>query len=221
MDINSFLWSLDAFSLINTESQKNNLNKTPIDFFSNPGSKFVRQNSSKNFNLPSKQQHSSTPAIQKLCKCLEEDLNRLLNDIEISTTGTFLQNNDLNISILNDDFKYFNEYLQDNLHLFSESLFKSFTELIESLNVDNKSSDTTTEFGFSLSIKKILLICRLAHALPYNCPHLKICFNNLNQQLIQQRQQLLSNSKSSENSANSIISSIAKKKAALQETKVN
>lgn len=205
-DINSFLWSFDNL---------NDKNKAQIDFFSGHSFKLTRQGS-RNSGLGDKQQYLSTPAIQKLCRILEEDLNKLLNDIEVSTSGSYTVASEANISILTNDFKCFNEYLQDNLELFSENLCKSFQELIDSLYGSNDSSMN------SLSTKKILLISRLTHALPYNCPHLKICFNNLNQQLIQQRQQILLSSKQNlESSTNALLSALSKKKQTLTENKVS
>lgn len=219
------MWSFDAFNLINSDTLSNGSksnHRSQIDFFANQNSRLVRQSSYKNLQFGLRQQYSSTPVIQKLCKCIEEELIRILGDIELSTTGSLLSNTEANISILNDDFKYFNEYLQDNLQLFSENLCNSLTQLIDSLNTEEPIKPIVDNSGFDLDIKikKILLICRLAHALPYNCPHLKICFNNLNQQFIQQRQQLLANSKDSANT-NLLLSLLNKKKQLTTETKVN
>lgn len=106
-------------------------NRSVIDFFGSSSAKLSRQLASKGLNMALKQ-HATTPAIQKLCRFLDEDLNRLLNDIEFSTSmsnsATLPDTN-----ILNDDFKYFNEYLQANLELFNDNLCKSLTNLIESL----------------------------------------------------------------------------------------
>ncbi|CAF0714065.1 unnamed protein product [Brachionus calyciflorus] len=209
-DINSFLWSFDAFNSLNDFSK----NRSQVDFFSSHNLKLTRQSSNKNLSIGEKHLYSSTPAIQKLCRGLEDDLNKLLNDIELSTSGSYTIANESNITILTNDFKCFNEYLQDNLDLFSENLCKSFKELITLLNTDSCID--------SLNIKKILLISRLTHAMPYNCPHLKICFNNLNQQLIQQRQQVLLNSKQNlENSTSALLNALTKKKQILNENKTS
>ena len=54
-----------------------------------------------------------TPALQKLYKCLDEDMNKIICDIENSTKADFtnLQNNDL---------KLFSQFLYSNATLFSE-----------------------------------------------------------------------------------------------------
>lgn len=143
---------------------------------------------------------------------LEDDVNKILNDIEISTSGSHAMSTEATVAILTNDFKRFNEYLQDNLDQFTENLFESLLKMINEIN----------ESESEKRIKKILFICRLAHALPHNCSHLKICFNNLNQQLIQQRQQILLSSKqNAESSTSALLSALNKRKQALLENKVN
>ncbi len=97
----------------------NDLNKgqSTFDFFSNQStnklSKFL------SLNKQTSKQYTTTPVIQKLCKILDDDLNRLLNDIELSTStessavSNLIKTNHSNI--LNEDLKYFSEYLQSNL----------------------------------------------------------------------------------------------------------
>lgn len=144
---------------------------------------FIANQSNKTFETKNALgQHTITPVIQKLCKQLDENMLRLLNDIEF-TTNLSLNNNSIPVNqiaeIINEDFKCFNEYLQANLQIFSDNLYKSLTYLINNLKSDENND---------LNIKKILLICRFASALSNFCPNLKMCFSNLNQQYMAQRQ---------------------------------
>ena len=153
-----------------------------------------------------------TPAVQKLCKNLDDDLSKLLNDIEFST------NTDSNASKisgeqLNDDLKNFNEYLQLNLELFCGNLCKSIGDLVETLKENSRSSFNSNNPNYDM--QKILLICRFAHALPKNSSYIKICFINLSNQ--QNQQQLKSKAISTENS---ILNNLLKKKQVLNEQKV-
>ncbi|RNA42051.1 conserved oligomeric Golgi complex subunit 1, partial [Brachionus plicatilis] len=199
-DINSLLWSSE-------ESENVAKSRAQIDFFSSHSLKLQRNGK----NLNERLIYSSTPIIKKLCSSLEEDVNKILSDIEISTSGSYVMSTESNVTILTNDFKRFNEYLQDNLDHFSDNVLSSLVKLIDELS-ESKSEQ---------HIKKILLVCRLAHALPHNCPHLKICFNNLNQQLIQQRQQIMISSRQNvETSTSALLSALNKRKQALLENKV-
>lgn len=194
------LWSSD-------ETENNGKFKEQIDFFSNHSLKLHRNNK----NLHQKLIYSSTPLVKDLCLSLEDEVNKILNDIEISTSGSHVMSTEATVAILTNDFKRFNEYLQDNLDHFSESLFDSLFKMINEIN----------ESDCERKIKKILFICRLVHCLPHNCSHLKICFNNLNQQLIQQRQQILLSSKQNlESSTSALLNALNKRKQALLENKV-
>ena len=62
-----------------------------------------------------------------LCKLLDDELSRLLNDIEFSTNESKNQPND---SILSEDLRHFNEYLLANLQTFSQNLCDSLSNLI-------------------------------------------------------------------------------------------
>lgn len=194
------LWSSE-------ESESVAKSRAQIDFFSSHSLKLQRNGK----NLNERLIYSSTPIIKKLCSSLEEDVNKILSDIEISTSGSYVMSTESNVTILTNDFKRFNEYLQDNLDHFSDNVLSSLVKLIDELS-ESKSEQ---------HIKKILLVCRLAHALPHNCPHLKICFNNLNQQLIQQRQQIMISSRQNvETSTSALLSALNKRKQALLENKV-
>lgn len=185
IDINSYLWSLDQFNI-----NDSNKGQVTFDFFSNQStnklSKFLT------LNKQTSKQYTTTPVIQRLCKILDDDLNRLLNDIEMSTSSESTSVSNLiktnHSNILNEDLKYFSEYLQSNLKLFSQKLYNSLKELINSLETKLKNNDENSDAFNSLVVKKILLLCRFSYALPNNCPHFKLCFNNLYNQFLQQRQ---------------------------------
>jgi hypothetical protein len=148
-------------------------------------------------------------------------LNRLLNDIELSTStdssviSNVIKTNHSNI--LNEDFKYFSEYLQSNLKLFSQKLNNSLKESIDSLEKKLKDDNNDQDAFNNLEIKKILLLCRFAYALPNNCPNFKLCFSNLYNQFLQQRQISVEPNASSKPFDSS---QLVKKKLALIEQKV-
>jgi hypothetical protein len=147
-----------------------------------------------------------TPAIQKLCKTLDDDLSKLLNDIEFTTST---DSNKISSEQQNDDLKIFNEYLQSNLELFCGNLCQSIGDLVKNLKESNMNSTNS-----NLSMQKILLICRFVHALPNNSLYIKICFTNL---INQQNQQLKSKSFAVENTS---LNNLLKKKQILNEQKV-
>ena len=164
--------------------------------------------------------HTVTPAIQKLCQVLDDDLGHLLNDIEFTANISLNSNNSTSISqlaeIINEDFKHFNENLQSNLKIFSENLCKSMANIINELNEDCKNDETKND----LNIKKILLICRFSNSLTNFCPNLKLCFNNLNHQQIAHRQLIAKTSNSNDLLSSPQLNSIIKKKA-IADQKVN
>ncbi len=207
IDVNSYLWSLDQFNSLNMgevfldEATKNSSKKSEIDFFSNQFNKFSRNQSGKNMTAK-----PITPAIQKLCKTLDDDLSKLLNDIEFTTST---DSNKISSDQQNDDLKIFNEYLQSNLELFCGNLCQSIGDLVKNLRESNMNSTNS-----NLSMQKILLICRFVHALPNNSFYIKICFTNL---INQQNQQLKSKSLAVENTT---LNNLLKKKQILNEQKV-
>ncbi len=161
--------------------------------------------------------HTITPAIQKLCQVLDDELGILLNDIEftanissnnISTTNNSTASINQIAQIINEDFKHFNEYLQANLTIFSENLCQSITNIIKELNEETVNDQITHTFN----IKKILLICRFTNSLTNHCPNLKLCFNDLNRHLITHRQ-LNSKTSSSNDLLGPQLSNLIKKKA--------
>ncbi len=225
------MWSADISSILNASNNiPGSQDKHQVNFFSNQtASKPSRQHSfplsRTNQNFTAKQH--TTPSIAKLCKQLDDDLAKLLNDIEFSTSSNLSQdqqidpnNQEFNIAnILNVDLKNFNEYLQESLLLFGNNICTSLINLIEKLKTENSSktdsdrkSSLSDSIDLSLNIKQILLICRLSHAIPFNCPSLRLCFINLNQQLAQQQRQQQSNMKMSSQEAqnNSPIASFRK-----------
>ncbi len=106
------------------------------------------------------------------------------------------------------------------MKLFSQKLNNSLKEQLNSLekNIKNDADNNINNDPFSnLEIKKILLLCRFAYALPNNCPHFKLCFNNLHNQFLQKRQSTIESSTPTKpfDSAQSV-----KKKLALIEQKV-
>jgi uncharacterized FlaG/YvyC family protein len=218
-DINSYLWSLDQFSSLNSSSLANkNIGNADIDFFSNQLNK-----TSKNVRPAQKssilKQHLITPAIQKLCKYLDDDLSKLLNDIEYSTSseqGKPVTDPKIE-AVLNNDIKNFYDYLQTNLESFCENVCKSLSGMVDTLTKKNKTSNKDLAYSIDSDweTKKILLICRLAHALPNNCPHFRILFNNI----IYQRQ-LQSNKSATPAIDNSPINSLLKKKQPVADQKV-
>lgn len=173
-DINAYLWSADITSILNLGSGGNS-NSTLVNFFSTSQTSRLRFSGGKN----SVTKQHTTPWIQNLCKQLDEDLNKLLSDIEYSTSS----DGSTDLVVLNTDAKNFNEYLQESLLHFADQLGDSLLGIIERF----KSSD---EESSSSRILKILFTCRLAHALPYNCSSLKQCFMSSSQQAIMQQRQL-------------------------------
>ena len=236
LDINGYLWSSDIANILNAGSASASQEKQQINFFSNQTSKFGRLNNffssgrSNGLNNFSAKQHT-TPSIQKLCRQLDDDLAKLLSDIEFSTSTNLSNENSsssnsesssdlLNIAnILNVDLKNFNEYLQESLLLFGNNMCTSLSDLIEKLNtgatqsnlikeetVENRKFSINQVFDSNLNVKRILLICRLAHAIPFNCSSFKMCFINLNQQLAQQqRQQQISSQQTATSSPSSSL----------------
>jgi hypothetical protein len=232
LDINSYLWSANLANILATVSslpssnlQSSNKNQAQsINFFSNQSnnSKYKNLSGISLFNNQRQQAHN-TPSVQKLCKILDEDLRKILNDIEFSTTSNM--NNDaqktnsyLFTSVLNEDLKKFNEYLQDCLQLFGQNLCDSFLDFIQKLKTnefkqsrrnrllsESNSNSPLNSLDSNLNMKQILLICRFAHSIPSNCPHFKLCYNNLKL-----------------STQDSLVSSLLRKSgaAALTETKV-
>ena len=204
-DINSYLWSLDQINSITTgessigDTNKQISRKSEIDFFSNQLNKFSKSQSSKNTTT---KHHSITPSIQNLCKNLDDDLSKLLNDIEFSTS-TDSSGVKISSEKLNDDLKNFNEYFQSNLELFCDNLCKSIRDLVENLRGNSIKSNC--------DMQKILLLCRFAHALPNNSFYIKTCFSNFSNQQIKSKQPLPENSP---------LTNILKKKQMLNEQKV-
>jgi hypothetical protein len=192
IDINAYLWSFDS-SQLNAFNAFGSTTKPSFDFFSNSTAKSLK---SANSLYTNKQSGGSsintnvvTPSVQKLCKCLDEDLNKLLNDIDFTTNVNSTSNNNYETSlkltsIVNDDLKCFNEYLNEYLQIFTESLCESIHKTIESLR-ESSSSIENKDFEFKeKNINKIVFICRFVHALPNYCLSLKYCFSSL----IQHRQ---------------------------------
>ena len=163
-DINTFMWSFDQ-SQISIESAKSVMSKSSIDLMTSKGSsKFV--------HVPN--QHLITPAIQKLCRGLDESLGRLLSDIDSITNNVSPSHQ----SIVAEDFKRFYEYLQVHLNEFSNNMCASLSSLIADFKAQVASAVSTD--SANLEIKRILLICRFSHALTVYCPNLKSCYSNIN-----------------------------------------
>jgi len=161
------MWSNEAMNLNNK--------KTQIDFFSSSSNKSRLLTSTKSFgkHLQTADDYL-TPSMMNLCKLLDDELSRLLNDIEFSTNESKNQPND---SILSEDLRHFNEYLLANLQTFSQNLCDSLSNLISKLYEELKNSPK--ERNDQSQIRKILFICRLAHALPKSSSNLYHCFNTL------------------------------------------
>lgn len=161
------MWSNEAASLNNKKFQ--------IDFFSSSSNKNRLLTPTK-YNSKQLQTASDylTPSMMNLCKLLDDELSRLLSDIEFSTNESKNQPND---SILSDDLRHFNEYLLANLQTFSQNLCDSLSNLINKLyeELKNNSKDQNPQS----QIRKILFICRFAHALPKSSSNLYFCFNTL------------------------------------------
>lgn len=117
-------------------------------------------------------QYSTTPSVQKLCKQFDEDLGKLLSDIEFGSMdqATGSDNNDADAAMKSG-------HLKENLFSFSKNISGSLLEFVNNLSstMTNKNDDDTMS-----RIRKILFVCRLAHALPYTCPNLRACFSTLN-----------------------------------------
>lgn len=170
--MNSFLWSFDVFNQTNEMPNGSNANtnqKKLIEFFptinlnKSLGNRSLSSAKIQNIIL---KQYSTTPTIQKLSKLFEEDLSKLLNDIEF---GSIDSNDTPNVSSNEDIMK--NAHLKENLQLFSDNFYNSLFELLQNLKQNVHEND--------LNMKEILFICRLVHALPYTCPILKACFYNV------------------------------------------
>jgi hypothetical protein len=159
------MWSNEALNQNNKKFQ--------IDFFSSSTNKnrLLTPTKSNSKQLQNANDYL-TPSMMNLCKLLDDELSRLLNDIEFSTNESKNQSND---SILSDDLRHFNEYLLANLKSFSQTLCDSLNNLINKLyqELKNESTDQNVQFH----IRKILFICRLAHALPKSSSNLFYCFN--------------------------------------------
>ena len=202
----------------NNQFTFNSGNKSNIDFISNR----LAQN---RLSKSSSSQHTITPLVRNLCKNLDEDLSHLLSDIEFTTNAALIKSgSSARMSdIISEDFDRFNEYLDVDLKHFCQSLATSLLNLIElqqrELN-ETLENDLTLISSSEVSrvIKRILLICRFVNAvINLSCPHLKTCFNNVNQQFIQQRRsQLLSKLTDPGESAFQL-----KKKLPFSEQKVN
>ena len=211
-DINSYLWSLDQFNSLSTtdnyqdDTNKQSVKKSEIDFFS---SQFIRVSRTQANKSASSKQHFITPVVQRLCKYLDEDLSKLLNDIEYVANG---ESNARKTSTeqQNDDLKNFNEYLQSNLELFCERTCSSLGDLVDNLKLNSTNSKFEGQTILCLDMQRILLICRFAHALPNNTFYLRACYSNLVQQ---------QHNKSLQNES-SMLSNILKKKQ-INEQKVN
>ena len=187
-DINAFIWSME-----NNQFTFNSGNKSNIDFISNrlAQNRLLKSSSS---------QHTITPLVRNLCKNLDDDLSHLLSDIEFNSNAALLTKS-VSLArmsdVISEDFDRFNEYLHVDLKQFCQRLSSSLLNLIESqqqvLN-ETLGHDLTliSSPGVNLIIKRILLICRFVNAvINLSCPHLKACFNNVNQQFIQQRRSQL------------------------------
>ena len=197
MDINSYVWSFESSQLSSFNSSSGKIGErkpeksdSSIDFFTNQSSRMQRFNTQKALNKTYLKQYGVSPAIQALCKCLDEDLSKLLSDIEFSTnlnSANVTNSASEYINVLNEDFKLFNEYLQECLASFGAELSSLLKNQIESLKQGYANSTSTPK---NIHMIKILLLCRLVHALPNFCPNLKISYNNINLQMISQREQL-------------------------------
>jgi hypothetical protein len=183
-----------------------NMHKANIDFFSNKTLSHQNKALYSNSN-----QHTTTPSIKQLCKNLDDDLNKLMNDIEFTTNSTnFTLNNSVNL-IINDDLDKFNEYLEVNLKQFGTNISTSLVQIIEDLKAEDINDD--------LRYKKILFICRFSHALVnLVCPSLKLFFTNIN--LNQSRKNQVINSKIIIDQTESNTNISLKKKQILNESKV-
>ena len=194
---------------------------SPVNESSKSGSSGLRsKNAAKHY--------ATTPAIVKLCKSLDDDLSRLLSDIEFSSRASSSPPpsasaaassslvspgstpvRSLSVSsvaspvklkaqyqtLLDEDLKSFSEYLQTSLGSFNQNLNDSLRSLLDKHKADlheMRSSASSSTSTLDTQMKKILLICRLVHALPNICPNFKLCFNNLYQQ--RQQQSLLADS---------------------------
>ena len=197
IDLNSYLWSFDSAQPNCAAEIKANAEKAEnvIDFFSSH-----RSSSSSDSNRHMLKQYGASPVIQMICQCLDNDLSRIIDDIEFSTALNANSISSLSyVTILNDDFKHFNEYLHAHLLAFSDNVCRLLNE---------QANACTSEYERGArqenSVNKMLLICRLAYSLPKFSHNLKLCFNNSNLQLINQRQQLTSKLLSSSGGVGSI-----------------
>lgn len=182
IDLNSYLWPLDVFNQTNENLTTENTTtpghqKKQIDFFpstsggaSRPLTN-LRSISSRQLYTTLKQ-YSTTPSVQKLCKQFDDDLGKLISDIEFGSIDQVASsdNND-------NDAAMKSGHLKDNMSSFSENISGSLLEFVNNLSstMTNKNDDDTM-----VRIRKILFVCRLAHALPYTCPNLRACFATLN-----------------------------------------
>lgn len=182
-DINSYLWSLDLFNQTNEATADNvtngsNANNNPaatpknqFEFFpTSRSSARLAGGAAKQLNIVLKQ-YSSTPSIQKLCKSLDDDLGKLLADIEY---GSFVDETNTGPDSPNEQFT---NNLKDNLTSFAQAVYESLLELVNKLK-QTISDDHDKHHSLSDNIGKILFICRLVHAMPHNCDNLKACFAN-------------------------------------------
>ena len=200
---------MDQLSMFSND----NKNQITIDFFTNPSSRstsrFHSINSTKSHHTY--KHYATTPVIEKLCKILDDELSRLLSDIEFSTQDsvTHRQAKAANAQLLDQDLKCFSDYMQSYLKLFTQNLNDSLRSLVDDYKFkDISSAKSETD---DLDVKKLLLICRFSYVLPHSCPNLKLCFINLCQQLLQQREQ-----DSKLTSLDSAASHLFKKKLSLE-----
>jgi hypothetical protein len=135
------MWSNEAMSLNNKKLQ--------IDFFSSSSNKnrLLTPTKSNSKQLQTASDYL-TPSMMNLCKLLDDELSRLLNDIEFSTNESKNQPND---SILSEDLRHFNEYLLANLQTFSQNLCDSLSNLINKLyeELKNSSKDKNDLYFYS------------------------------------------------------------------------
>lgn len=167
---------MDLFNQANESLLVENLTtsgyqKKQINFFHSSASTqrpALRSVMSKSSLYMMRQQHAiTTPSVQKLCKQFDDDLAKLLNDIEFNSTSQADSE-----SSEDDDIALKNSHLKENLTAFTTNMYESFLDLFTNTLKKSIGDDEAT-------IKKILFVCRLIHALPYTCPNLKACFYSL------------------------------------------
>ncbi len=158
-NINSYLWcgpgTADDYQVEITELFSSNADKK------------------KNDRLITYKTKAITPALQKLYKCLDDDLNKLIQDIDESLKDTthVQHQNDAHST----HHRQINQYLQVNSALFIDKIMASFQSFIGQLEEQsNKAVDDSTS---TVDVTKLILIARFAHALPICCPQMKLILN--------------------------------------------